>query len=55
MHSPADDPGAKYYLWWSPDGKWISYQSDGFVKTRPEREMWEADVSELLSAGESEQ
>ena len=51
----ADDPGEKYWLWWSPDGKWISYQSDGFIKTRPGGEMWEADVSELLSGGENEQ
>jgi Tol biopolymer transport system component len=50
-----DDTGQKYYLWWSPDGKWISYQSDGPIKTRPEAEIWEVDVSELLSAGESEQ
>ena|GEM_PF-26879 len=51
----ADDPGEKYWVWWSPDGKWISYQSDGFVKTRPGGEIWEADVSELLSGMEKEQ
>ena len=51
----ADDPGDIYELWWSPDGKWISYQSDGPIKTRPEGEIWEADVSELLSGMEKEQ
>ena len=50
-----DDSGEKDYLYWSSDGKWISYNSDGMVKTRPEGAIWEADVSELLSAGESEQ
>ena len=50
----SDDPGEKYYLYWSPDGKWISYNSDGNIKTRPEGEIWEADVSELLSAAETE-
>jgi len=43
-----DDPGEKYRLWWSPDGKWISYQSDGFIKTRSEATMWEADFEEIL-------
>ena len=50
-----DDSGEKDELYWSPDGKWISYDSDGMVKTGPEGAIWEADVSELLSAGESEQ
>lgn len=44
----ADDPGEKYWLWWSPDGKWISYQSDGFIKIRPEATMWEADFEEIV-------
>lgn len=44
-----DDPGEKYWLWWSPDGKWISYQSDGFIKTRPEGTMWEAGFDEILA------
>ncbi|GAI30453.1 unnamed protein product, partial [marine sediment metagenome] len=44
----ADDPGEKYTLYWSPDGKWLSYNSDRFVKTRPEGAIWEADVSEFL-------
>ncbi len=45
----ADDSGNKLLLSWSPDGKWISYNSDGEVKTRPEGTIWEADVSEFLS------
>jgi Tol biopolymer transport system component len=45
----ADDPGEKYWLWWSPDGKWISYNSDGFVKTRPEGAIWEADFEQILT------
>jgi len=44
----ADDPGEKYWVWWSPDGKWISYQSDGYIKTRPEATMWEADFEEIV-------
>jgi len=44
----ADDPGEKYHLYPSPDGKWISYNSDRFVKTRPEGAIWEADVEEIL-------
>jgi hypothetical protein len=36
---------------WSPDRKWISYNCDGMVKSRPEGAIWKADVSELLSAG----
>ena len=51
----ADDPGEKYFLSWSPDGKWISYDSDGNIKTRPGGEIWEADVSELLSSQTREQ
>ncbi len=50
-----DDSGQKDCLYWSPDGKWISYNSDGMVKTRPEGAIWEADVSELLSGKETEQ
>jgi len=44
----ADDKGWKYSLYWSPDSKWISYNSDGSVKTRPEGSMWEANLEEFL-------
>ncbi len=44
----ADDNGGKSSLYWSPDGKWLSYNSDGFVKTRPEGAIWEVDVKEFL-------
>jgi Tol biopolymer transport system component len=43
-----DDDGAKYWLSWSPDGKWISYNSDGSVKVRPEGTLWEVDFEEIL-------
>ncbi len=43
-----DDHNDKYWFYWSPDGKWISYNSDGPVKTRPEGIMWEADFEEIL-------
>jgi Tol biopolymer transport system component len=43
-----DDDGAKYWLSWSPDGKWISYNSDGSVKVRPEGTLWEADFDEIV-------
>ena len=46
----ADDSGEKYLLFPSPDGKWISYQSDGYIKTRPEGEIWEVDLQELLNS-----
>lgn len=39
-------------LCWSPDGKWIAYGLDGFVKVRPECTFWEVAVKELLSGSE---
>ena len=45
----ADDMGEIYCMYWSPDGEWLSYNSDGFIKTRTEGAIWEADISELLS------
>ncbi len=44
----ADDDGWKDWLYPSPNGKWISYGSEGEVKTRPEGAMWEADFEEIL-------
>ncbi len=45
-----DDHGYKNGGKWSPDGRWISYCSDGEVKTRPGGEIWAADFQELLSS-----
>jgi TolB protein len=44
----ADDDGWKDWLYPSPDGKWISYGSEGEVKTRPEGAIWEADFEEIV-------
>jgi len=49
-----DDLGEKYRLYWSPDGKWISYNSDGSVKRCPEGVIWEANIEEFLSRLEKE-
>ena len=51
----SDDHDIKSSSCWSPDGKWISYSAGASVKTRPEGEIWEADLSELLSGAEKEQ
>jgi len=44
-----NDTSCKYVLHWSPDGKWISYNSEGSVKVRPEGTMWEADFDDILT------
>ncbi len=44
-----DDQGSKILFYWSPNGKWISYHSDGTVKTLPEGTMWEADFEEIMN------
>ena len=46
-----DDPGDKYYTSWSPDGRKLSYGSDGYARVRT-GSIWEADVAELLSKTE---
>ena len=43
-----DDDGWKDYLYPSPDGKWISYDSEVMVKTRSEGAIWEADFEEIV-------
>ncbi len=43
-----NDTTYKYGLHWSPDGKWISYNSEGPVKIRPEGTIWEADFEEIV-------
>jgi len=44
-----NDTSYKYLLHWSPDGRWISYNSEGPVKMRPEGTMWEVDFDEILT------
>jgi len=51
----ADDDTWKDWLYPSPDGKWISYDSEGSVKVRSENSIWEVDVDELLSKAKKEQ
>jgi Tol biopolymer transport system component len=46
----ADDTSEKYRLSWSSDGRWISYNSEGSVKVRPEGTMWEADFEQIVRA-----
>jgi len=40
--------GTHYSLSWSPDGKWISYDSEEFVKVRPEGILWEVEMDGYL-------
>jgi Tol biopolymer transport system component len=44
----ADDNNWKDWLYPSPDGKWISYDSEGDVKVRSEGSIWEVEVEELV-------
>ena len=50
-----DDNWGKDWLYPSPDGKWISYGSEGEVKVRSEGTIWEVDVKEFLSKAKKEQ
>lgn len=43
-----DDHGEIWWLYWSPDGKWLSYHSDGDIKARPEEVFWEVNIDELV-------
>jgi Tol biopolymer transport system component len=43
-----NDNSCKYLIHWSPDGRWISYNSEGPAKVRPEGTMWEADFDEIV-------
>lgn len=43
-----DDNSSKYLLHWSPDGRWISYNSEGPAKVRPEGSIWEADFDQIV-------
>ena len=44
----SNDDDLKYFLSWSPDGKWIAYSSVKTVKIRPGGTIWEADFDEIL-------
>ena len=51
----SDDDDWKDWIYPSPDGKWISYNAEGYVKTRPEGIIWEVDVEELLRGVKKQQ
>ena len=36
--------GSSYIVYWSPDGKWISYDLQELVKIRPAGTLWEVDI-----------
>ena len=40
--------GTSYSHSWSPDGKWIAYDLEDFIKTRPEGILWEVEVETYL-------
>jgi Tol biopolymer transport system component len=44
----ADDPSSKYSLHWSPDGKWVSYDTYYYAKGRAEGIVWEVEIDEYL-------
>jgi len=44
----ADDQNWKDWLYPSPDGKWISYDSEGSIKVRSECPIWEVDFEEFV-------
>ena len=44
----ADDKSWKNGLYFSPDGKWVSYYADEFIKTRPTSTIWEVKVDDLI-------
>jgi Tol biopolymer transport system component len=46
----ADDKNWKDWLYPSPDGKWISYDSEGEAKVRSQGTIWEVDFDEFIKA-----
>ena len=44
----ADDQNWKDWLYPSPDGKWISYDSEGSIKVRSESTLWEVNFEEFI-------
>jgi Tol biopolymer transport system component len=45
----SDDDDWKDWIYPSPDGNWISYNAEGYVKIRPQGTIWEVSVKDLLS------
>ena len=48
----AGEDGTNYHLSWSPDGKWIAYNSEEWVRTQAADIVWEAAVDEFLRRAE---
>ena len=48
------EPDYNYTVSWSPDGKWISYDSEEYIKVRPEGILWELDVDAFLNRAKEE-
>jgi Tol biopolymer transport system component len=44
----SDDPVMKDWIYPSPDGKWISYVTEEWVKARPSETIWEVKVEDLI-------
>jgi tricorn protease len=44
----SDDTGWKDDFFVSPDGKWISYYTDQFIKIRPASTVWEVRLADLI-------
>jgi len=44
----SDDPDPKDAIYPSPDGKWVSYVTEGFVKARSNETIWEVKVEDLI-------
>jgi Tol biopolymer transport system component len=51
----ADDNNWKDWLYPSPDGKWISYDSEGEVKVRSQGTIWEVDFEQLIKGKEKQE
>jgi Tol biopolymer transport system component len=44
----SDDRTMKDWIYPSPDGKWISYVTEEWVKARPSETIWEVKVEDLI-------